>query len=78
MSHGVPGSNRGPLLEQGHPATTGAPVGAGDVIFSTGELRQGLRQGLRRKSPAGGASVLTLDPGNGEDLVVVHHLGERW
>ena len=60
MSHGVPGSNRRPLLEQGPPATTGAPVGAGDVIFFTGELRQGLRQGLRRKSPAGGASVLTL------------------
>ena len=50
----------GDSVETGDPVGTGAPDAAGGLIFLTGEPLQGLRQGLRRNSPAGGSSVLTL------------------
>ena len=51
----------GDSVETGAPVGTGAPDAAGAMIFLTGEPLQGLRQGLRRNSPAGGSSVLTLE-----------------
>ena len=51
----------GDPVETGDPVGTGDPVSAGDVAFLTEDPLQGVRQGLRRNSPAGGSSVLTLE-----------------
>ena len=48
-------------VKTGTPAVTGAPDLAGDLIFSTGEPLPGIWPKLRPNSPAGGASVATLE-----------------
>ena len=50
----------GTPVTAGAPVKSGAPVKAGDMRFFTGAPLPEPRQGLRRKSPAGGSSVLTL------------------
>ena len=59
-SHNQVRYTKNPLLNQELRQGAGAPDAAGGLRFLTGEPLPGLRQELRRKSPAGGSSVLTL------------------
>ena len=59
-SHNQVRYTKNPLLNQELRQGAGAPDAAGGLRFLTGEPLPGLRQELRRKSPAGVSSVLTL------------------